>query len=152
MTQEMCDIAIVTCPFVFEYTPDQYKIHKMCDEAVDYYLLTLKFAPDWLVTNRMLEKLDNFVFSSDGIIFNHVDYNIITFLSDNVDFNTIGLHNINFNNDNFDEEDPEVIIHVGLMDRPNRIKLCTTCKKSKELTYMAWQSTRWWDWCISEDE
>ena len=117
-----------------------------------YYLLTLKFAPDWLVTNRMLEKLDNFVFSSDAIIFNHVDYNIITFLSDNVDFNTIGLHNINFNNDNFDEEDPEVIIHVGLMDRPNRIKLCTTCRKSKELTYMAWHSTRWWDWCISEDE
>ena len=122
---------IVTCPFVFDYTPDQYKIHKMCDEAVDYYLLTLKFAPDWLVTNRMLEKLDNFVFSSDAIIFNHVDYNIITFLSDNVDFNTIGLHNINFNNDNFDEEDLKLLSMLDLWISLIELNYARHVKKAK---------------------
>ena len=96
-----------------------------------YYLLTLKFAPDWLVTNRMLEKLDNFVFSSDAIIFNHVDYNIITFLSDNVDFNTIGLHNINFNNDNFDEEDLKLLSMLDLWISLIELNYARHVKKAK---------------------
>ena len=31
----------------------------MCDEAVDNCLAALKFIPDWFVTSKMLEKLDN---------------------------------------------------------------------------------------------
>ena len=31
----------------------------MCDKAVDDCLATLKFIPDWFVTSKMLEKLDN---------------------------------------------------------------------------------------------
>ena len=48
---------------------DRYKAHKMCGKVVDTYLLASKFVPDWLVTNKMIEKLENAVFSNDDIIF-----------------------------------------------------------------------------------
>ena len=39
--------------------PDRFKTQMMYDEAVDDCLATLKFIPDWFVTSKMLEKLDN---------------------------------------------------------------------------------------------
>ena len=85
----------------------------MCDKAVDTCLLVLKFVPDWFVTNKMLEKND-VVFSTNDIDVD-IDSNIATFLSDGMDLVTIDLNNINLD-DYFDEDDPETIIHVRLMD------------------------------------
>ena len=72
----MCDKAIDTGPFVFDSVPDQYKIQQkivfkepvmlkychdryktqeMCDKAVDAYLPSPKFRPDWFVTNKVFE-------------------------------------------------------------------------------------------------
>ena len=39
----------------------------MCDKAVDAFLLTLKSFPDRFVTNNMLEKLDDVMFSNGDI-------------------------------------------------------------------------------------
>ena len=77
---------------MLKYCPDKYKTQKMWDKAVDSYLITLKFVPDWSVTNKILEKLDNFLFSKANILFHDVDFNIITFLSNYMGFNTIGLN------------------------------------------------------------
>ena len=85
----------------------------MCNKAVDTCLLVLKFVPDWFVTNKMLEKND-VVFSTNDIDVD-IDSNIATFLSDGMDLVTIDLNNINLD-DYFDEDDPETIIHVRLMD------------------------------------
>ena len=63
----------------------------MCDKAADFNLITLKF-----VTNNMLEKLDNYLFSDDHIFFHDADSNIIIFLTDDMDFNTIDFNNIIF--------------------------------------------------------
>ena len=30
----------------------------MCDKAIDFYMIALKFIADWFVTNKTLEKLD----------------------------------------------------------------------------------------------
>ena len=30
----------------------------MCDKAIDFYIIALKFIADWFVTNKTLEKLD----------------------------------------------------------------------------------------------
>ena len=62
--------------------------------------------------------------------------------------------NINLDDDNFDVDDPETIIHVRLMTWCNRYKQLKACKKekSKELMPKAWHPTRWWEWCMSEDE
>ena len=41
----------------------------MCDKPVDAFLSTLKFVSDWFVTNKMLQKLDDGLFSNDDIVF-----------------------------------------------------------------------------------
>ena len=66
----------------------------------------------------------------------------------------IYLNDIKHDDVNFDEDDPETIIHVALMAARNTFKWCKEFKKdiSKELIFAAWHPTRWWDWCMPEDE
>ena len=52
----------------------------MCNKAVDASLLALNFVPDWLVTNKMIEKLDNAVFTNEDIAFFDEDSEISHFL------------------------------------------------------------------------
>ena len=109
--------------------PDKYETQKICGKAADFCLITLKIVPDWLVTNKMLEKLGVSIFSNDDIFFHDADFNNNTFLSDDVGFNTIDLNNINLDDDdNFDKDDPESTGQVRLMAWHNRFKqrkLCT---------------------------
>ena len=48
---------------------DKYKTQKMCDKAVDAYLLALEFFSDWFFKSKMIAKLDSSVFSNDDIVF-----------------------------------------------------------------------------------
>ena len=76
------------------------------------------------------------------------DSDIATFFS-----NDMGLVSVDLNNDdNDDDDDPETIIHVRPMASCNRFKQLKACYKdiSKELIPLP--PTRWWDWCMSEDE
>ena len=41
----------------------------MCDKAADAFRPTLKFLPDWFVTSKMKEKLDDTLFSNHDMIF-----------------------------------------------------------------------------------
>ena len=63
----------------------------MCDKPVDAFLPTLNFVPDWFVTSKMLEQLDNVLFSND-IKLDDLDTDILTFFSDDMDNNTIDPH------------------------------------------------------------
>lgn len=54
---------------------------KMCVEADVSYLLALKHVPDWFVTSKMIEKLDNAVFFNDNLVFGDIDAEIVTFIS-----------------------------------------------------------------------
>ena len=49
---------------MFDSVPDKSETQKMYDQTVDFYLITSKFVPDWFVTNKMLEKLVNSIFSN----------------------------------------------------------------------------------------
>ena len=111
----------------------------MCDKAVDFYLITLKLVPNWFVTNKMLKKLGNYIFSNSNIIFHALDSNFITFLTNDMGFNTMELNNINLDDDNFDEDDPQTIMHVRLTTWYNRFKQLKACKKeiSNELIPVA---------------
>ena len=126
----------------------------MCDCVVDNFVVTLKFVADWFVTNKMIEKLDNSVFSNADIFFRDVDSNISTLFRNDVGFNTIDFNNINLDDDNFDEDDPETNNYVRLMTWHNRFEQLKACKKeiSKELIPVAWLPTKWCNWCDSEDE
>ena len=81
MTKEMCDKSVNSCLFAFDsilywlnlktcviklflktfflivYCRNKYVNEKMCDEAVDDSVGTLKLIPDCLVTSKMIEKL-----------------------------------------------------------------------------------------------
>ena len=46
-------------PKMLKYCLDRYKIQEMCDKATDAFLSTLKFAPDWFVTNKKIKNLDD---------------------------------------------------------------------------------------------
>ena len=91
--------------------------------------------------NKMLEKLDNVVFS------NYIDLDIITYFID-----VIYLININLDDDSFDEDDLAniVLIRPDVIDL-NNVKYVKK-KIDKELIPIAWYPTRVWDWCMTKDE
>ena len=41
----------------------------------------LKFVPDWLITNKRLEKLDDVIFSNDDVVFVNTDSDNVTLFS-----------------------------------------------------------------------
>ena len=53
----------------------------MCDKAVVAFRPTLKFVPDWFVTNKMIKNLDDDFFSNDDVIFVSEDSNYVKFFS-----------------------------------------------------------------------
>ena len=156
ITRNICDEVVPKEPFILKHFPDKYMTQEMYDRAVDFYLITLKFVSDRFVTNKILEKLDNSLFSNGDIFFHVVDSNTVPFQRDDMGFNTIDLNDNNLGDDgnNFDEDDPETINHVRLVAQRNRFKQRKACKKviRKELMPVSWRPTKWWDWSISENE
>ena len=68
----------------------------------------------------------------------------------------IDLYNINLD-DNFDEEDPNTTIVIRLLTWQTKFEKRKELEKKKkklneELMSAVWHPTRWWDWCVSEDE
>ena len=102
----------------------------------------------------MLEKLNNIVFSNNDVDLDDIDSDIDTFFSDNMGLVNIDLNNINRDGNNFDEDDPETIIHVGLMAWHNRFKQCKPIKKmiGNELMPIEYHVTNVWDWCMTKNE
>ena len=114
----MCDKVVFKKPKMIKYCPCRCETQKMCDKAVDACLSALKFVPDWFVTSKMLEILDNVVLSNDDIDLDYTDSDVVTFCSDGMDINTIDLNNITLDNNNDDEE------HLGTMIRARLILWC----------------------------
>ena len=86
----------------------------MCDRVVDTCLLALKFVCDWLVMNKKIEKLDNAVFFKDGIVFDYIDSDIVTFFSDDIGLNIINLNVINLDDVNLKIKIPKLLIMLDL--------------------------------------
>ena len=67
----------------------------------------------------------------------------------------VDLDKINLDDDNnFYEDDTDTIINVRLLAWLNKFEKPKALKKTidEELMLVAWHPTRWWDWCLSEDE
>ena len=157
-SQEICDKAVKRCFFAFDSIPDWYKTQEMFDifisfliayyldknktqkrydEAVADCLAVLKFIPDWFVASKMLEKLDNALHANDDILLH----------------NKILIKSYDTNN-NFDEDDPDIIIHVRLLAWCSKFKKRKALKEriSDELITIAWHPERWRNVCMPEDE
>ena len=51
----------------------------MSDKAVDSFLLTLKFVPDWFFTSRIIKKLYNSLSTDDSTLLFDKDFGNVTF-------------------------------------------------------------------------
>ena len=111
MTQELCNKVVSEDLFVLKYCPYKHKAQEMCDKAIDFCLLGLKFVSDWFVRSKMIERIDNGVFSNDYTAFG----DFVTFFSRDIGLNSITLDNINLYNGHCDYCDLKTINHVKPM-------------------------------------
>lgn len=65
----MCGRVVSEDLFMIVYCSNKYKTQRMCAEALDHCLATLKFIPVWFVTNEMLKKFHNALHINDDILF-----------------------------------------------------------------------------------
>ena len=54
---------------MLKYCFDRCKTQEMCNKAVDDFLPTLKFVPNWFITSKMIKRLYNALFADDNIFF-----------------------------------------------------------------------------------
>ena len=153
-------------PFMLIYCPNrcktQKKKKKKSDEAVNDCLVALKFIPDWIVTSKTLEKFhdallanDDYSFSLLALLFFDEDFSKVTLFANRMGILSVDLDKINLDDDNnFYEDNPETIIHVKLLAWHNKFEKYEAFKKhiNKELMPVTWHPSRWWDWCMLEDE
>ena len=94
---------------MLKYCSDRYcsKIQKIYVKAINFYLLVLTFVSDWFVTRKMIEKLDNILFSNVDVVFGDV--------GNDTGLNSTNLNIVNLDDDNFDDSNPKSINHVRLM-------------------------------------
>ena len=111
----MCERINSEIPFSLRCVLDQYKTQKMCNKAVHDCLATLKLAPDWFVTRKMIKKIFTVLYVDENILYFNGDSSNVVFNYNetsirNIDHNCIKLHD-----NNFDKDDPDTIIHVRLL-------------------------------------
>lgn len=87
----------------------------MCLKAIDDCLAISKFFPNWFVTCKMLDKLDN-VLQANVALFYNEDFDKVTFVAGELD--KIDLANDN----NFDEDGPDTIVYVRLFAWHSKFK------------------------------
>ena len=94
---------------MLKYCSDRYcsKIQKIYVKAFNIYLLVLKFISYWFVTRKMIEKLDNILFSNVDVVFGDI--------SNDTGLNSINLIIVNLDDDNFYDSNPKIINHIRLM-------------------------------------
>ena len=110
----MCDRVVSEDSFLIVYCSDKYITQKMCDEAVDDSLATLKLIPDWFITSKMIKKLFTALYADENILSFDKDSSNVVFDCNEMGILIIDLNNINIDN-NFDEDDPDTIILIRLL-------------------------------------
>ena len=115
----------------------------MCDIMVDACLYSC-----WFITAKIFEILNEVVFSNDDKDLDYIDPDIVTFVSDDMGIKTISLNVINLDDNNFNEDGREIVIHVKLIAWCIKYRQRKASKKdlSKELMFLSWYATMWWNW------
>ena len=150
----MCERINSEIPFSLRYVLDQYKTQQMCIKAVDDCLAALKLAPDRFVPRKMIKKLFPVSYVDENILYLNEDSSNVEFNYNETSICNIDLNCIKLDDNNFDEDDPDTIIHVGLLAGNIKFEKRKAFKKelNEELMPVGWHPERWWDWCMSENE
>ena len=111
----MCDKINSENPFMLKCCPHKYITQKICDEAVDDFLPTLNFVPDWFETIKMIKKLFTALYVDENILHFDEDFGNAVFNCDEMGIPNIDLDCINLEDNDFDEDNPDTIIYVRLL-------------------------------------
>ena len=131
--QEMYDSVVSENSSMIVYCSNRNKTQRMCDESVDDCLEALKFVPDWFVTSKMLEKINNALLAHDDMFFFNKDFHKVTFITNQINVLAVDLNKINFGNDNnFDEDDSDTNIHARLLVWHSKYEKRQALKKDKQ--------------------
>ena len=80
------------------------------------------------------------------------EYNTFPLFGDKMDILFTNLGKINLDDVNFDENNCETIIHLRLLTwQINNKKHLKKDMSEREMT-AAWHSSKYWDWCMPEDQ
>ena len=132
-TQEMCIKAVEVDSWQLDDVSDNFKKQEMCERAVKKYPSILTFVPDHLKFQetyeravkkylRALEFVPDWFVAQEQVKLRH-DYD-------------------DYHNDNY-----LIKWYEGYQKRKAQ-----KAQIKKELMSIAWHPSRWWDWCVPEDE
>ena len=126
VTQEMCNEAVQSDPWVIRFVPDQYKTQEMFNEAVEKSSRALRFLPDQYRTQEMCSRA---VQRIPRVLGKVPDWFVTQEMC----------------NEDFDD--------VLITWRDAYIKRkAQKAKIKEELMPVAWHPDRWWNWCVPEHE
>ena len=136
-TQKMCERAVENEPDTLKFVPDHLKIQGMCEKSVENESYNLKFVPDHFKTQEMSDK----AVRDDPYSLQHVPDWFVTrewvyMLYDDSEYC-----------DDDDDEDNSFKWYNGYKKRKAQ-----KASIKEELMHIAWHPSRYWDWCMSEDE
>ena len=64
----MCDRVVSEDPFLI-VCPNKYITQKICDEATDDSLATLKLLPNWFLTSTMITKFFTALYADEKVLY-----------------------------------------------------------------------------------
>ena len=132
--QEMCNKAVEDEPETLEFVPDNLKTKTMCERAIEKGPYNLKFIPDHFKTQEICGKMVR------------GDPRTLLFVTDW--FVTREGVAMCYNNSEYcDDEDNFFKWYEGYKKRRAQ-----KASIKEELSPIAWHPSRYWDWCMSEDE
>ena len=162
----MCTEVVRIEPFSLAYVSDHLKTQEKCNEAVRNKLCMILFVPDHLKTvemcneimrKEMCKKAAEADSSNLGNVLDH----FITYEMRNkaceedpssliyVPAWFVRLHWVNmWYDDHYDDDNYGVIMVINGYQKRKAHK----AQIKKELVRIAWHPSRWWDWCMSENE
>ena len=180
-TQEICNEAVRLRPYSLHYIPDQYKTQEMCNEAVSREPYILDYVPNHFKTQEMCNESicgnpavfflvpDRFKIQEVCIKAVEVDpwdlYHILNHFKTQEMCNNaaqedpsslqyvpdsfVSCYQIDLWGDNDDYYDDYKLIKWHESYEKRRAQ---KAKIKEELLSIAWHPSRWWDWCVPEDE
>ena len=134
--QWMCERTIEEDSYNLKFVPDHFKTQKMCDDAVRDGLYSLQYVSDHFKTQEMCDKaVKDGPYSLQYVPDWFVTQQQIKIWRDDNEY---------WDND---DEDKFFEWYDGYKKRKAQ-----KAQIKKELMPITWHPSRWWDWCMSEDE
>ena len=133
-TQEMCERAVEENPYTLKFVSDPLNTKKLCERAIEEDPYTLTLVPDHFKMKEMCDK----EVSKDTYALKFVP---VWFMMQEL------IKIWHDDNDYCDDDDELIEQYEG-----NQKRKTQKAQTEKELMPIAWHPSRWWNWCVPEDE